>query len=392
MKWFDRQEAAIEFCKQRPHHGVFVLHKFNGRRRFCVESYQEFTKVYLAYDIELCHYYEVIRENVPAKLYFDIDIYEKEGVESQGSARVEMFLKYVNHCLFYEYGKTCVRLHALQLDSSTTQKFSQHLIYPEVIFSDNLECGSFVKKIAAAAKTVLMGGDSCEMARSFPIDDLKMLFIKNSKSEMEFIADLAVYTRNRHFRLLRSSKLDRDAHLVVAEDNKFPVISDEQLFMDSLVSARAGSSPGDSLLTCEPPTKKAKKHAENRIPAETSVKSKCKALDEFVLAYLRRHEHHRHSEIEKTLEAKSGRCIAYTLIGSTWCANAKRAHSGNRPYYVANMKVYKLYQMCNAPDCNLVRSEVTDIPNEVIAKFEIGDEELLLQQLIATDDIVNDII
>ena len=92
MKWFDRQEAAIEFCKQKDHHGVFVLHKFNGRRRFCIESYQEFTKVYLAYDIELCHYYEVIRENVPAKLYFDIDIYETEGVESQGSARVEMFL------------------------------------------------------------------------------------------------------------------------------------------------------------------------------------------------------------------------------------------------------------------------------------------------------------
>ena len=88
------------------------------------------------------------------------------------------FYKYVNHCLFYEYGKTCVRFHALQLDSSTTQKFIQHLIYPEVIFSDHLECGNFVKKIAAAAKSVLLGG---------------------------------------HFRLLKWSKLDPDAHLVVGE-------------------------------------------------------------------------------------------------------------------------------------------------------------------------------
>ena len=50
-----------------------------------------------------------------------------------------------------------------------------------------------------AAKGVILGDDAGEMAKSFPIAGLRDLFIHNSQGQMQFIADLGVYTRNRHF-------------------------------------------------------------------------------------------------------------------------------------------------------------------------------------------------
>ena len=55
------------------------------------------------------------------------------------------------------------------------------------------------------------------------------------------------------------------------------------------------------------------------------------------------------------------------------------------------MKFGKLYQMCHSSKCRNYRSNPIQIPDLIWAKFQIGDEQELLQQLMATDDIANGI-
>ena len=64
----------------------------------------EFTEVYFTYHLDLCHYYEVIKDSAPCKLYFDIDVWYTQDAEVEGVSLVEVFTRYVNHCLLIEYG------------------------------------------------------------------------------------------------------------------------------------------------------------------------------------------------------------------------------------------------------------------------------------------------
>ena len=50
-----------------------------------------------------------------------------------------------------EWGITAKRHHVIDSDSSTANKFSQHLIFmlPSVIFQNNYEVGNFVKEMCS---------------------------------------------------------------------------------------------------------------------------------------------------------------------------------------------------------------------------------------------------
>ena len=159
MKWFNKQVDAIKYCEENGsnENGVFVLHKFDGTRRFCVETYEKFTDIYLGYDIDLCHYYEVIREKTPVKLYFDIDISKTSAGETSGSLLVDIFVGYVSRCLLVDYTKQVGPDQVLRLDSTSATKFSQHLIYPDIIFENSQECGNFVRRISDAANSAIDG-------------------------------------------------------------------------------------------------------------------------------------------------------------------------------------------------------------------------------------------
>ena len=77
LRWFNKQDAALNHCRSQEgeDNGVFVLHKLNVRRRLVNCSYSEFCKEYLALNAKLCNFFEFIREDIPARLYFDIVIH-----------------------------------------------------------------------------------------------------------------------------------------------------------------------------------------------------------------------------------------------------------------------------------------------------------------------------
>ena len=392
MRWFHKQSEAIKFCEEHggDERGVFVLQKFDGTRKFCVQSYQEFAKLYLSYHLDLCHYYEVIRDNTPCKLYFDIDISLNEGSMLDGAFRVAVFKSYVNHCLNVEYCKNINVNQILHLDSKSTVKFSQHLIFPDVIFKSNQECGNFVKKLADAAKDALYENKTCALTKDFPIPKLHHLFVEAPSSSIQFIADLTVYSRNRHFRIYRSSKLNKAEHLLVANENTYPYLNDEQLLIDSFIISLAGTS-AEHQLVCEPPKKRVCQRVVSTREARPAA-SDHPYLDEFVRSELQKAEHYTECVVDSVLYSRNGNCVAYTIRGSLWCENVHREHTTNRPYFCANIKTGRFYQMCNSQGCRGFRSTGVQIPLDIRVKYELGDENELLQMLLATDEVMEKLV
>eukprot|EP00961_Rhodomonas_salina_P080822 1087053-Rhodomonas_salina.1 len=123
-------------------------------------------------------------------------------------------------------GKYKGDLQVLELDSSTHVKFSRHLIVPNVVFLDNNHAGAFVKHLAS----------------TLPAD-------------VQASIDLGVYTKNRCFRMLHSSKLGKNQTFVHSlRAHPFRWSPDRhcnglmQIMYQSRVPGKGGRNDDDELL------------------------------------------------------------------------------------------------------------------------------------------------
>ncbi len=134
------------------------------------------------------------------------------------------------------------RRHVVDLDSSTAKKFSRHLIVHlpgRELFEDAPTCGAFVRKFIGRIAEEVANGTMAEKRPTLA----KYLFVNNEvklegecviqESEKENVhkdqpktcfVDIGVYTRNRLFRLLGSTKFGKpsSAGLRIALANQFP--------------------------------------------------------------------------------------------------------------------------------------------------------------------------
>ena len=114
----------------------------------------------------------------------------------------------------------------IDLDSSTPIKFSRHLIFrvPGSAFTSNIHCGNFAKNVVQRVSEKKMTDFSYQQ-----------LFKWNDKGKLMFLADMSVYTRNRNFRLYKSSKYGKNVFLLPSSITRYQYIDDHDLFMSSLV-------------------------------------------------------------------------------------------------------------------------------------------------------------
>ena len=372
LKWFDRQQPALDHCvvADGEDNGCFVMQKFSGIRRFVVSPYKLFCQKYLKIDEDACHFYEIIRVNEPCRLYFDIDVDQTRKFTACGSILVDLLTSYVNHCLNVMYKRVCNRHQILILDSSTSTKFSQHVIYPDVIFRSNTECGNFVKTIMHAAWTRIEENEECELTRGFSVSDLEWLFLDNDDSTSNFVSDVTVYTKNRHFRIWRSSKLEKKIPLKVAPENRYPLLSEEQTFRDSMVipPPRAHFDPQFLEFAVKPRIKGPREIEGSATSSSNAKTSSNPSLDRFVLQHIRSNPLLQHVDIDQVKEYSDGRSIVYDINGSRWCMNVQREHSKNRPFYCVNIEKGLLYQMCNSLPCEGFQSTSIKVPRTILEK------------------------
>ena len=372
IKWFDRQSPALDHCvvEDGEDNGVFVMQKFNGRRRFVVCSYERFCEKYLKIDAEACHFYEVIREGQPSRLYLDVDVDQTRKITIDGSILVDLLISFVNHCLLVMYKRVCNRNQILLLDSSTSTKFSQHLVYPDVIFRSNADCGNFVKTIMNAAWNRVEKNEDSELTRGYSVDSLVWLFLDDDDLASTFASDVTVYSKNRHFRIWRSSKLEKKIPLTVAKENRYPLLTDNQTFRDSMIipPLRAAFDPPLLEYASAPHVKGLSQSEDNITDCKILKASSYQDLDRFVLQHIRSNPMHKDVELNQIREYADGRTITYHIKGSRWCMNVKREHKKNRPFYCVNILKKSIYQMCHSLSCQGYQSKGTAIPPHILEK------------------------
>ncbi|KAJ8280987.1 hypothetical protein GJAV_G00061830 [Gymnothorax javanicus] len=420
---FPRQSDALAFakrCKKDVH--VFALEKEQaetGQRIFLVTSYSELWHYYKTYRHSLMHCYEVIPEGAVCKLYFDLEFHMPSNEGRDGKQMVASLIQFACEKLEQVYGVKCSVKDVLNLDSSTEVKFSRHLIFllPNAAFKDNIHVGYFVHKILQPALDTVWrrkcgdlepddrGITSVEAGTSRQVvdrewqetsmpkrprldgDDLDFLFVKDKEGRTQLFVDTGVYTRNRNFRLYRSSKAGKNAAFTVAEDNAFVtkpdghVSAEECVFLSSLVSNL--SFTGQKILTSDVPVTKEPKRIWCPLPSSLSSDSAgdrqhspYKEVDDFVLSLVTRDGVH--GGIRRCSLFVCEQLLVYDILRYRFCQNMGRHHRSNNIMIVVDLKEECWYQKCHDPLCRSVnyRSPNHPLPNEICLSHFMKEEEV----------------
>jgi hypothetical protein len=366
--WCDRQDdAREELIRKGGDHGIFVLQKFNGRRRFCVANHQTFMRKYYEIHPQFRHFYEVVPSGAPCRLYFDIEFKTAENADVDGLIAVDTLIDYINHSVQIEYDIKCDRRHVIQLESSTEERFSQHLIYhlPGALFQDNQHCKRFVRKIMASAREALTGM-SDKYTKDYPCNKLVSMFIQSKGNPSSTLVDLLVYNNNQHFRLLHSSKLARESRLFVSDESCYPLPTGPVL-LETLICPSQHEVDTSKMLTFEI-EENLKIWTESRCEVALckSATSRYPQLDQFVRNFLQSDPNYKGSSISSLREYSNEKSITYFINNSRYCSNVGRQHSSNRIFFVASLLHRELYQMCYSKQCGGYRSASVPIPADAL--------------------------
>ncbi|KAL6110743.1 primpol [Pungitius sinensis] len=420
-KLFPRQCLAIGFaqsCKEAVH--VFALEKENtslGQRIFLVTSYSELWHYYRTYTQSLMHCYEVIPDGAVCKLYFDLEFCKPSNKGADGEAMVSSLIQYVCDKLMEVYGLECSAENVLNLDSSTEEKFSRHLIFnlQNAAFKDNIHMGRFVHAIlqpvlsapnvgmssvaessetrtptvseGTPAKAGEMEESPQAKRRRQEETDLQFLRVKNKDDQDSLFVDLGVYTKNRNFRLYKSSKVGKNAAFKLADDNKFTnklekgISEEESVFLASLVCNV--SFTGQRILTSDVPRTKESKtsgpHCQQgsaTYPGSLcgSLSSPHPEVDNFVLTVIKKDGIH--GSIRRWNYFAVDQLLVYDIAKYRWCENVEKFHKSNNIMIVVDLKEEVWYQKCHDPDCKNFRSASHPLPQEICLSYFIKlDEE-----------------
>ncbi|XP_078222289.1 DNA-directed primase/polymerase protein isoform X4 [Callithrix jacchus] len=354
-KLFHRQTQAFNFvksCKEDVHVFALECKVGDGQRIYLVTTYAELWFHYKSRK-NLLHCYEVIPENAVCKLYFDLEFNKPANPGADGKKMVALLIEYVCKALQELYGVNCSAEDVLNLDSSTDEKFSRHLIFQlrDVAFKDNIHVG--------------------------------------------------VYTRNRNFRLYKSSKIGKCVALEVAEENGFfPTQSEDvseeyQYFLSSLVS-NVRFSDTLRILTCDPSQNKQKGvgYFNSISTSETMEGFQCSPypeVDRFVLSLVNK------DGIEGGIRRWNyffpEELLVYDICKYRWCENIGRPHKSNNIMFksfsclsfpgswdyriLVDLKNEVWYQKCHDPVCKAenFKSDCFPLPAEVCLLFLFKEEE-----------------
>ncbi|XP_010834062.1 PREDICTED: DNA-directed primase/polymerase protein isoform X2 [Bison bison bison] len=433
-KLFHRQTQAFNFvksCKQEVHVFALECKVGDGQRIYLVTTYTQLWFYYKSRN--LLHCYEVIPENAVCKLYFDLEFNKLANPGADGKKMVALLIEHVCKALQEFYTVNCSAEDVLNLDSSTEEKFSRHLIFQlhDVAFKDNIHVGNFVRKILQPAFHLIASEDedmtpettarefthfsetpseqgTCFGKMSTDIDvgeswtsnseklgrlgsaqqsspDLSFLIVKNDMGEKRLFVDLGVYTRNRNFRLYKSSKIGKYVALEVAEDNKFfPIQSkniskENQYFLSSLVS-NVRFSDALRILTCDVPQTKQRVQcfSHTGTSVETIEGFQCSPypeIDQFVLSLVNKNGIK--GGIRRWNYFFPEELLVYDICKYRWCENIGRAHRSNNIMILVDLKNEVWYQKCHDPVCKAenFKSDCFPLPAEVCLLSLLKEEE-----------------
>ncbi|KAM5191851.1 DNA-directed primase/polymerase protein isoform 2-T3 [Mantella aurantiaca] len=373
----------------------------------------------------LAHSYEVIPADTVCKLYFDLEFNKPANPEADGQQMVALLVEFFIKKLQEHYGLMCSVDCVINLDSSTNEKFSRHLIFllPNAAFKDNIHVGNFIKAALQPllsqsnsrcthidpGTSVVEAADVCGDAVKSCSDvsaertkdsrnmteeycELSSFLVRNENGEKQPFIDLGVYTKNRNFRLYKSSKLGKHAVFELAEDNKFSskplkhVSVEEHIFLCSLIS-NVRFTDRLKILSCESPSDR---NGSSRVSSGGSLisgtvingyqSSPYPEIDQFIWSLVTREGFQ--GGIRQWNYFALEELLVYDTANYRWCENVGRAHKGNNVMLLVDLKRDVWYQKCHDPICRAqnYKSDCYPLPPEVCLPsiFKEEDEDRCL--------------
>ncbi|XP_063493796.1 DNA-directed primase/polymerase protein isoform X18 [Symphalangus syndactylus] len=348
---FHRQAQAFNFvksCKEDVHVFALECKVGDGQRIYLVTTYAEFWFYYKSRK-NLLHCYEVIPENAVCKLYFDLEFNKPANPGADGKKMVALLIEYVCKALQELYGVNCSAEDVLNLDSSTDEKFSRHLIFQlhDVAFKDNIHVGNFLRKILQPALDLLGSEDDSApetTGHGFP-------HFSEAPARQGFSFDkMFTEEATEESWTLNSKKLQRlgsaeqsspDLSFLVVKNN----MGEKHLFVD-LVETIEG-------FQCSP-------YPE---------------VDHFVLSLVNKDGIK--GGIRRWNYFFPEELLVYDICKYRWCENIGRAHKSNNIMILVDLKNEVWYQKCHDPVCKAenFKSDCFPLPAEVCLLFLFKEEE-----------------
>lgn len=353
---FGTQEASFKFADSKPHLSLRVwAYEIDrkGRRKFVVASYESFWRWYrrCIRRGSILHFYEIIRRGYASRLYFDLEYMCEYNSNVKGEDLITKLKQVVKEM------KECEHLNrdCIILDSTTEKKWSKHVIFPNIVFYDNEQVGEFVEKVAKR-----MGDD---------------VFVKNGDGSSVPFIDLAVYSKNRCFRLIASSKYGKSTRLLVEGQSQNERLSvSEVIFFESLVCNVSSNRKliGSPRTFREPSYRRHNNYSvrnrNNSNDNQAEQQTEHNLIDKYVLSIVEPHG----GAIYGVTSMRGA--LSYAIKGGyKYCNRIKRNHISNNVILIADLVTRSMFQKCFDPDCANYCSEPWDIPEWVFPKHPDED-------------------
>jgi len=246
-----------------------------------------------------------------------------------------------------------------------------------LVFSNNLQAGFFVKFICTEVNKFLSEDHNSEDNGCFcgGITTKDLLDLRTDKG---LFCDQSVYSRNRHFRLFKSSKLKKNVPLVLSSTNKYklPEIAhcedcfDKQIFLKSLITFGCDGQVilnfmnMMSQINSEPLSKQICMDQENKSDCQSSyASSPFPRIDRFISNLVFP------GKIFRNHYFPSVNRLVYSIVKNRYCGNVKRQHKNNNVKYIVDLNEMYWYQKCYDPDCYQYRSNGTKLPDEICFEY-----------------------
>jgi len=370
---FATQQQAFTQCDQSPGQKLRVWAfeiDGKGRRRFVVASYSSFWRWYRRFIRRgsTLHFYEIIRERHACKLYFDLEY----PLQSNADAHPEAMVDAVCAVCAELSGIKGVLRHSenvVELDSTTEKKFSRHLVFETIAFHDNIQAGDFARRVVETLAT----------------RDEKLVLVRKADGEIVPFVDLAVYTKNRCFRLVGSSKFGKETQLrPLNTPSSGRLALSEELFLRSLVCRVNDNVQLLGFVSALPTAQRgvaatyrrddSRRESGDSQWQQSSQSSTFPLLDEYVLSLTRPHN----GGIYGVTYFSASETVMYAIKGGyKYCANIGRHHKSNNVILIADLCARSMYQKCFDPDCRTFRSQPWTLPAMLFPEAEEGRDSYI---------------
>ncbi|XP_007177931.2 DNA-directed primase/polymerase protein isoform X6 [Balaenoptera acutorostrata] len=350
-KLFHRQTQAFNFvksCKEDVHVFALECKVGDGQRIYLVTTYAQLWFYYKSRRT-LLHCYEVIPENAVCKLYFDLEFNRLANPGADGKKMVALLIEHVCKALQQFYRVSCSAEDVLNLDSSTSEKFSRHLIFQlhDVAFKDNTHVGNFVRKILEPAFHLIASEDDDMTPETtghefshFSETPIKQGISFSKKSTDEDIGESWTTNSEKLERLGSAKQSSPDLSFLIVKNN----IGEKHLFVDLETIEGFQCSPYPEI-----------DQFVLLLVNKNGIKGGIRRWNYFFLEEL----------------------LVYDICKYRWCENIGRAHKSNNIMILVDLKNEVWYQKCHDPICKAenFKSDCFPLPAEVRLLFLLKEEE-----------------